>query len=48
MNKTFSDNSNDKILIEADLVGIYDDITKKFDYGINRFNYRREIFCLKQ
>lgn len=43
----FSDNSNDKILIEADLVGIYDDITKRFDYGINTFPIiGSEIFAL--
>jgi len=41
--------NDEKILIEADLVGIYDDITKKFDYGINTFPIiGSEIFALNQ
>jgi len=43
----FYDKNNDKILIEADLVGIYDDITRRFDYGINTFPIiGSEIFAL--
>jgi len=43
----FTNNSNDKILVEADLVGIYDDLSKKFDSGINTFPIiGSEVFAL--